>query len=127
MTENNNISGVEAIRQLIKAQKEWLPIKPGYGKNSLGSGSSVQAIGDHSRASGIGSKATSRNTYSHGYQNVAGGRGFRITGQAKGEASGTGVYTLTSVDGIVTGQNYIVRLSSISGTLSGKILSVDYD
>jgi hypothetical protein len=100
MTENNNISGVEAIRQLIKAQKEWLPIKLGYGENSLESGSSAQAIGDHSYAGGIGSKAISRNVFSHGYQNVAGGRGFRIIGQMKGEASGTGVYTLTSVYGI---------------------------
>jgi hypothetical protein len=27
MAESKNISGVEAIRQLIKAQKEWFPIK----------------------------------------------------------------------------------------------------
>ena len=71
--------------------------------------------------------ALSLNSFAYGYANFAGGKGFRITAQATGDVPGTGTYTLTSVDGIEVGQNYIVRLSSVSRTLTGKILEVDFE
>jgi hypothetical protein len=109
----NSISTIEAIRQLIKAQKEWLPIKPGYGVDSfeqggsaqatnLGSvafGRNTQAIGDYALAGGVNTIANSRDSFVHGFGNVAGGRGFRIIGQEAGE-EGTGYYSLNTVEGI---------------------------
>lgn len=111
MAENGNISGVEAIRQLIEAQKQWTNYRPGQATNSFEQGPMARAISELS--------------HSGGHNTIAGGYGFHIVRQEQGETEGTGYYYLNSIEGIEIGQNYIVRLSSVSTSLSGAIINID--
>lgn len=123
--------GEESLLRLLKLIKtelsKYVKLEKAVTLNDNGSVAthdSSEAIGDHSFAGGLSNIAYSRDAFVGGFGNIAGGKGFKIIGQGVGETEGEGYYDLTSVDGIEVGQNYIVRLSSVSANISGEIVNV---
>ena len=54
----NSISTIDALEQLVRAQKQWSYFRPGQGEDSFEQGGSAQALANQSHASGLGTKAT---------------------------------------------------------------------